>query len=103
MSSIGVRLPDELLEKLDRLSEEDGLDRSTVIRQLLQRGYADYVAERAAQRYRRGDTTLSGAAEQADRTLWEMQRYLVREGYISSYSIDDLDRELSRLRNRRDP
>lgn len=102
MTSIGVRVPDELLEKLDRLGDEEGVDRWTVIRRLLERGYEDYVTELAARRYRRGDVTISEAAALADRTLWEMERYLVREGYTSAYSIADLDRERKLLRSERE-
>lgn len=102
MSSIGVRVPDELLEKLDRLSDEEGLDRSTVIRRLLERGYDEFMLERAADRYRRGDITITEAAGLAECTLWEMERYLVQEGYTSEYSIADLEKEVKELRTGRD-
>lgn len=102
MSSIGVRVPEDLLEKLDRLAEEESLDRSTVIRQLLERGYEAFMLEKAAERYRRGDVTISEAAALAEQTLWEMERYLVQEGYTSSYSIADLERETDRLRAERE-
>lgn len=101
MSSIGVRLPDDLLEKLDRVSEQEQLDRSTVIRRLLERGYEDFMTEQAAEQYRRGEVTLSQAASLAELTLWEMEQYLVQEGYRSEYSIADLERERHRLRSRR--
>lgn len=101
MSSIGVRVPEELLEKLDRLSDEEGLDRSTVIRRLLERGYDAFMLERAADQYRRGDITISEAADRAECTLWEMERHLVRAGYTSDYSIADLARETETLRSRR--
>lgn len=102
MTSIGVRVPDELLEKLDRLGDEEGVDRWTVIRRLLERGYEDYVTELAARRYRRGDVTISEAPALSDRTLWEMERYLVREGYTSANSIADRDRERKLLRSERE-
>lgn len=101
MSSIGVRLPDDLLERLDRLSEEEGLDRSTVIRQLLERGYDAFMLEHAADRYRRGEITLSRAAALADCTLWEMQQRLIQDGYTSTYSIADLEQETAALRAER--
>lgn len=103
MSSIGVRVPDELLEKLDRLSDEEGLDRSTVIRRLLERGYDEFMLERAGDRYRRGDITITEAADLAESTLWDMERYLVQDGYTSEYSIADLEKEVEALRTGRDP
>lgn len=96
MRSVGVRLPDDLLAKLDQLAEE-GLDRSTVIRQLLERGYDAFMRDRAADRYRRGDVTMGEAADLAECTVWAFERYLVQDGYTSSYSVDDLEREVEAL------
>lgn len=102
MTSIGVRLPEDLLEKLDRLSQDEQLDRSTVIRQLLERGYEDFMKERAGRNYRSGEITISEAASLAELTIWEMEQYLLREGYRSEYSIADLEREQDRLSSRRE-
>lgn len=98
MSAIGVRLPEELLEKLDRLSDAEGLDRSTVIRRLLELGYEEFMLAEAVDQYRRGDVTISEAADLAECSLWEMERSLVQEGYVSAYSIHDLERERDVLR-----
>ncbi len=95
--AIGVRLPDDLLEKIEDLRHEEGDDRSTTMRKLIQRGLEEITREKAAQAYREGRITLSEAAERSDLTLWEMQQYLVHQGYQSDYSIRDLDRELDIL------
>jgi predicted HTH domain antitoxin len=95
--AIGIRLPKEMLTKIERLSKEEQEDRSTMIRKLVMMGYADYMKERAAERYRQGKVSLSKAAMEADLTLWEMERYLVERGYKSSYSAEDLERELGLL------
>lgn len=102
MDTINVRVPDDLLDTLDRLSDEEGLNRSTVIRRLLERGYNEFMLERAADRYRREDITISEAADLAECTLWEMERYLVQEGYTSEYSIADLEREFGAIQSRQD-
>lgn len=101
MTSIDVRIPDDLLEKLDRVSEEEHLDRSTVIRRLLERGYRDYTRDQAAAQYRNGEITMGEAASLAGLSLCEMEQYLIREGYRSEYSIADLDREKERLQSAR--
>ena len=92
--AIGVRLPKDVLSRIERLSQEEHEDRSTTIRKLVILGYADLVKEKAAQKYLSGKVTLSEAAHQADLTLWEMEKYLVERGFKSSYSIEDLEREL---------
>lgn len=99
--AVGIRLPDDLVERIDELAREEGDDRSTTVRKLLRRGYQEVVRERAAQAYREGRLTLSGAAEAAGLTLWEMQQHLVEKGYRSTYSLDDLEQELRALERAR--
>jgi len=96
-AAIGIRLPKDMLSQIEKLSHEAREDRSTVIRKLVMIGYADFIKERAAQQYLSGAITLSEAAHQADLTLWDMEQYLVGHGFKSSYSIDDLSSELTRL------
>ena len=91
--AIGIRLPKDVLVSIEKLSEEEHEDRSTIIRKLVILGYADLMKERAAQKYLSGIITLSEAAHQADLTLWEMEQSLVERGFKSSYSIEDLERE----------
>lgn len=98
--AVGVRLSEELLEKIEVLSQKEGDDRSTTMRKLIQRGFEEITRERAAQAYREGRVTLSEAAERADLTVWEMEQYLVHHGYRSSYSIEDLSAELDALDSR---
>ncbi len=69
-----------------------------VLKAIRKMGYLDLVKEKASEKYRAGKTTLSQAARQAGLTLWEMERYLVEQGYKSSYSIEDLESELRSLR-----
>ncbi|MCI0562322.1 MAG: UPF0175 family protein [Nitrososphaera sp.] len=93
--AIGIRLPKDVLTKIERLSREEHEDRSTMIRKLVMLGYADFVKEKAAERYLQGKVTLSRAAQESGLTLWEMEKYLVERGFKSSYSAEDLERELN--------
>ena len=95
--AIGIRLPREVLSRIEKLSSEEHEDRSTIIRKLVMLGYSDLVKEKAAEKYRSGRLTLSEAAHQAGLTLWEMETYLVERGYKSAYSVEDLERELHLL------
>lgn len=95
--AIGIRLPKEILKKIERLSKEEMEDRSTVIRKLVLAGYRDFMQRKALEGYLRGDITLSEAAHQAGLTIWEMERYMVEHGFKSSYSIEDLEREIRAL------
>ncbi len=92
-TSIGIRLDEDFIGKLEEMGQQESLDRSTMIRKLLERGYRDYLKEKAAEGYRRGELTMSGAADMAGITVWEMEKYLIDRGYKSEYSIKDLKEE----------
>lgn len=86
--AIGIRLPREVLSHIEKLSKEEREDRNTIIRKLVVLGYADFMKERAAQKYLSGRVALSEAAHQVGLTLWEMERHLVGAGNM----VDVLER-----------
>ena len=96
-TSLEIRLDRRFIEELESLSEDERLDRSTIIRKLLEKGYKQYLREKAADRYRKGEITISKAADMAGNTIWEMEKFLIDQGYISSYSVDDLEKEIKML------
>ena len=94
---IGVRLPKEVLKIIEKLSEEELEDRSTIIRKLVIIGYKDLIKKKAAENYAKGKITISEAAYQAGITIWEMEKYLIEEGFKSDYSVEDLEKEMKML------
>ena len=46
------------------------------------------------EKYMQGKITMSEAAHRAEITIFDMEQYLVEQGYKSSYSIEDLKREM---------
>ena len=95
---IGLRLPKDVLEKIEKISKKEMEDRSTIIRKLVLIGYSELIKKKSAESYIRGEMTISGAANQAGLTIWEMERYLVENGFKSSYSIEDLEKEINLLK-----
>ncbi len=95
--AIGVRLPQKLLRQVEKLGAEEHEDRSTIIRKLLMLGYMEFMKKKAAEDYLAGKITFSEAARKAGLTLWEMEQYLIWKGFVSSYSIKDLERELKSM------
>ncbi len=98
--AVGLRLPEKTLKELKCVEVEQALDRSTVARQMLLRGLRDYYREKAVREYEAGRLTASKAAEMAELTVWEFEEYLVREGFKSSYSLEDLQADLKALSSR---
>lgn len=95
---VAVRMDTEFLGKIDFLSQEEAVDRSTMIRELVRLGYQEKLKEIAAELYKLGRITFSEAAFRAGLTLWEMQHYLADKGITSSYSLEDLQEEMGLLK-----
>lgn len=94
LQAIGVRLDKLFLKKVEALSREEHLDRSTALRVLMEEGYMNFTRKKAAQLYKEGKITISKAAEKAGITVWEMEQFLTSQGFKSQYSIEDLKEEL---------
>ena len=94
---MGIRLEKSFLDKIEEIGKEESLDRSTIIRNLVNLGYKELIKRKAAEQYIKGKITLSAAAKRAELTLFEMEKYLVEQGFKSQYSIKDLKEELKNL------
>ena len=97
--AIGIRLDKYFLDKIEKLSKEDVLDRSSTIRKLIYLGYSNLIKKKSAEKYVQGKITISEAAHRSELTIWEMEEFLVKQGYKSDYSIEDLDREIGLMKN----
>ena len=95
--AIGIRLPKEILDMIEKLSKEESEDRSSIIRKLVMIGYKDLIKKKAADNYLKGRYTISEASNQAGLTVWEMESYLVEQGFVSSYSVEDFEKETKML------
>ncbi len=96
-TSVGVRLSKKFLEYIDKEAERESVDRSVIIRRLIEMGAAEAEKNKAAKLYMEGKISISGAAEMAKLTIPEMVDYLVCKGFKSEYSIDDFRRGVSLL------
>ncbi len=67
--TISLRLPSETLKKLGELADREGKDRSTLIRELLERGVREKDLDNAVELYRRGQVTGWRAAQLAGISL----------------------------------
>ncbi len=96
-TSVGVRLSKKLLEYIDSEAEKENVDRSVIIRRLIELGAAELEKEKAAKLYMESKVSISGAAEAAKLTIPEMVEYLVAKGYRSEYSVEDFRRGVALL------
>ncbi len=93
--TLSFRMEADEVALLDQAAARDGLDRASLLKRLLRRGYADYQYESACATYRRGEVTLSRAAEMAGISLYEMVSRLPGAGMQMNLTAEDLRRELT--------
>ena len=97
-AAVGIRLPEDILRRVEHFGKSEAEDRSTVIRKAVVIGLKAMLEKKAAEEYAEGKITLSEAARKAELTLWEREKYLVDRGFKSSYSVGDLNKELASLK-----
>ncbi len=77
--TISTRLEDNEIEKLDKITGREKIDRSSLIRKFLLEQMKLYEMKRVSEYYRKGLMSLQEAATSADVSLYEMMDYLQKE------------------------
>ncbi len=94
MITTSVRLPRKMVEEIERLSKEEGVDKGTLIRKLLAESLKEYKIRRSLELYREGKISLWRAAEIAGITYREALEELKRRNIPFRYSLEDLEADL---------
>ena len=89
---VNIRLDRELVAEIDRLADEDAVDRSEIARRLLGHGLSERRMRRAIEEYRSGNVTAWRAAEIAGVSLYEMLDRIQDEGIVYDLGADVFDR-----------
>lgn len=92
-STLTTRIPDDLAAEIERISEEEQLDKSAVARRLLERAVREHTRERAFDRYERGEISLEALAEQAELPLRRAISELRDRGIHFQYSETSLEED----------
>lgn len=101
LKSVTARLPKETLEEIEAIAKRDRVDRSELIRRLLDVALAKRRVDDAVEAYRGGNVTLWRASEMAGVSLREMMDIAGKSKVSISYTIDDLDRDLEYVKQRK--
>lgn len=89
-STLTTRLPDDLIEEIERISEEEHLDKSAVARRLLEQAVTEHRREQAFARYERGEISLEKLAKLTDLPLRRVLTELRERGIHFQYSQESL-------------
>ena len=96
--NISLRLPHEILEKLDDLAQKEHKDRSTLIREILDEGIKDKRIDLAVELYKKSEVTGWQASKLAGVSLRRFYEALQRKGVLIQISERDLEQDLKALR-----
>jgi predicted DNA-binding protein len=96
--NISLRLPHEILKKLDDLAQQEHKDRSTLIREILDEGIKDKRIDLAVDLYKKSEATGWQAAKHAGISLRRFYEALQRKGILIQISERDLEQDLKALR-----
>lgn len=94
---MSLRLPESEVSRLESTAQALGVDRSTLLRWAVRRGASALLLECAFDAYRRGDVTLSRAAEIAGLSLRDMILKLRDQDVELNYGPEDLAADLQPL------
>jgi TDG/mug DNA glycosylase family protein len=94
---INIRIDADLVSALERVAREEALDRSTVIRRLLETSIEQWELEHALLGYRRGELSVGRAAEEAGLTQWELIDAARAAGLAYPLSAEQTERRLAEL------
>ena len=92
-----VRLPKHLLELADLRAEDEQVDRSTALRQLLYAGATEYLLELL----RKGRISLSKAAELLNCSTLAIVQKSRERGVVFSATLEQYERAKARTRSKR--
>lgn len=98
--AITSRLKRELVNEIETIAKEEGIDRSTAIQKLLRMGLAEYKMEQAVRLYRNKKVTLWKAAEMADISLRAMMEAIKVRDIPYQYDLEGLEEHVRQLLSR---
>jgi predicted HTH domain antitoxin len=93
--TLSVRVPRAEAARLTRAAQAVGMERGALMKEALREGCADVLADRSCAMYRRGQITLSRAAELAGVSLRDLLLRMSRAGVELQYDTQELDKDLA--------
>ncbi len=97
---ISTRLKKEEIEELRKISEQERIDRSALIRKFLLIQMKEYRMKEAGEKYRKGLVSLAEGATLAKVSLYEMIEYVQRENiHPPPLSEQEMNEEFNNNKN----
>ncbi|TKJ23099.1 MAG: hypothetical protein CEE43_05115 [Promethearchaeota archaeon Loki_b32] len=97
--TITTRLPDDMVEEIERIAEIEKLDKSSVIRRLLNKAIPEWKLEYSLKLYQDKKVSIGKAAELSSISIWEFMEKLSQHKIPINYNLEDLENDLNLVKN----
>jgi len=97
VNRISLTLPNEILDKSDKIAKEKLEGRSTILRELLFLGLKQYIIQDAINIYIEGKVSMEKAAELADISIWKFLDVLKERKIPIRYDLEDIRKEIKEI------
>ena len=89
-ATVTTRVSNDIAKDLKKISKEEELDVSSVVRRLLSKSIKDWKLEHALREYQEGRVTMWKAARYAGVSLREMMDLAAKKGVAMQYTLEEL-------------
>lgn len=86
---LGARMEHEIIEIVNKVSEEKKVDRTSAIRILVYAGWKELRLEKALTLYKEGKISVDKAAKIAELTVGEMMEVIAAHGIKSDETLEE--------------
>ena len=97
MATLTARVPDDMVKELARVSKEEQLDKSTVVRRLLAESLGKWREQRALEQYQKGAWSTEQASHYAKVSPWRFFELLQHRGVFLNYDEEELQEDLKAI------
>lgn len=94
---IGARMEKAVIDLVDKTAEEEHVDRTKALKELLIRGRKDYLLEKYMDLYRDGKCSIGFVAENTGITIYEAMEEAAKRGLGSDETIEEYKQGLKAL------
>ena len=95
--TITTRLPDEMVDEIKKIAEIEKLDKSSVVRRLLDKAIPSWKLEYALKLYQNKEISIGKAAELSSLSIWEFLDQLSQKKIPLNYDLEDLKTDLEKV------
>ncbi len=96
MKSVSIRLSEDFMKEAEKLARLELVDKSTIIREALEKGFADIKLNIAIGMFSKGRFSTSQAAEIAELSIGEMMDELAKRGIRQDLARKDVKGSLEK-------